>query len=123
MNRSLGNALLALLLSGCATIHPGKMGTMISGQPIGEVKLSAEKAAFSDENYTFITVTVENKTDRVLRIKSTDLEWPEPPICEKCSVLVGNDLLAWAEAYEASAKRREKNAQAAETALELGGLL
>ncbi len=114
---------LSLFLVGCASTHPGKMGTLLHEEEPTSIALSADKQnGFSDEHYTFVTFTVENKADSMVRIKTAELTFTDGN--EKvASVIVGNDLITWAEAFEAGAKAREQRKAIARTALLVGGAL
>jgi hypothetical protein len=110
-------SLLGLWLGGCASIHSGK----VAEDPKNNVRVSAAREGeFSDANHVFVAFTMENKGKDVLRVVATDLEFDEslaPPV----NVLVGNDLVAWAEANEAEQKRRQQNQAVGQLAMILGG--
>jgi hypothetical protein len=113
--------LFAFALSACATTHPGKIGEVVSG-PKQPLVISAERQShFSDEHYTFVTFTVENKSDDMARIKSSDLDFDDAAEL-KGSVIVGKDLVAWGEANEEEMKKSRHNRDLAQLGIILGGL-
>ena len=80
--------LAAIFLSSCASVHPGKMGEVMVGTPDPLVLLSAKRQSdVSDDHYTFITFTTENKGNDMLRILTTELTptWASPRAPPPCS--------------------------------------
>lgn len=110
-----------LLLSACAHTHPGQLGTSVKGPP-QPLKISAQRqSGFSDDHYTFVTFTIENKSEDMLRIKSSDLDFAGP-MKDQASVLVGKDLVAWGDAHDEEFKKSQHNKKIAQLAMVLGGL-
>lgn len=115
------------LLISCASVHRGKVGTIVgseSGAPStsSPIVISASReATFSDKHYSFFTFTIENKSDRILRVKTSDLHF-DKDVESESNVLVGNDLVAWAQGWEERDKKEQHNAKVARTALLIGGI-
>jgi hypothetical protein len=120
LNKSVALALISLITASCASTHPGQMGTFEKGDHAQPLKLSAEvQSKFSDDHYTFVTFTVENVSDDMLRVKSTDLDLLDAG--GSSSVLVGSDLVAWATAEQEEQEKEKHNKKIAQLILLLGG--
>jgi hypothetical protein len=85
--------------------------------------VSAQKQSdYSDDYYTFVTFTVENKSDQILRIKAAELNFNQTDD-SKVSVLVGDDLVSWAKAEQEQLDQSKHNRKLAKLALIIGGAL
>jgi hypothetical protein len=106
-----------LLLSSCASIHPGEMG---ESKEHG-ILVSAEKnSEVSDGRYTFITFTIENKEDDIFRVLGTNVSFPQSA-GEKANILVGKDLATWIEAFKEEEATKKHNRRIGKIAMILGG--
>lgn len=117
--------LLAVLLTvvSCASTHPGRMGDEIHKQKQEELIVSAERVYdYSDPTLSFINVTMENTSDRWIRIKSAEFSCGEE--CnQKVNVIVGNDLIVWAKSKKEKMAIDEYNADLVRGGLTLGGTI
>ncbi len=96
-------------ISGCATVHPGNVGTAVTGKRNLPLKVSAEVAEEQGgESFAVIYLTFENLGDRWVRIDETEIEIGAS-IADRVSVVVGKDLTDWACAVEERAKLRAQN--------------
>lgn len=114
---------LATLLFSCASTHPGKEGSTISGGPRLPIKISAETI---DENakdpFQLIEVTFENTSDEWLRIAKNNVVITNPAT-SRISVVFGQDLLDWAQAMELRKKKDQRNKELLQTGLLIGSAL
>lgn len=119
-----GLLMLVTLLSlvSCATTHPGKMGEELRSQKKDFI-VSAEKVSdYSDPTLTFISVTLENKSDKWMRIKSAEFSCGEE--CNKSvNVIVGEDLMVWARSKGDQMAMNNYNADLLRGALAASGLI
>jgi len=114
---------LATLTSSCASTHPGQMGKTIAGDDHGEMQVSGKKEEdYSDDYYSFITFTIENKSDEILRIKSAEIEF-DAQAAPTANILVGDDLLSWAKAEQEQLDKAKENKRIGQLALILGGAI
>ena len=111
---------IGFLLTGCATTHPGNIGNFISGDKNMSVNISSELTDGGLKTaYQLYEITIENNSDDWLRIVNTKLlTTPE----SKVSVVVGSDLLSWAEAKSFQQKMDNYNKDLAIATTEMGGL-
>lgn len=115
-------ALCAVFMSACASTHPGTKGTHVRGARSVPLIVSAEKQdAWSTDHYTFVTFTVENDSDDMLRVKNSEMDLGSGAR-RAGSVIVGQDLVEWAKAHEAEMERSQHNKKVAQNALLVGGL-
>lgn len=106
--KSLCLSLSLLILSGCATTHPGTKGNAVNG-----VGLPLEVSAISieptpEEAFQLIELTFENKSNNWLRIHSSDVVLNDL-MRTKVSVVLGSDLRDWAQAMEFKLNKDEHN--------------
>jgi hypothetical protein len=111
------------LFVGCASIHPGNFALEVpTNASTPTLVLSSERNRdLSDSFYTFLTVTIENKSGELIRVQqgsiSFDIAESEIP-----NVLVGRDLDAWLESAESKIKLSSENSESWNRALIFGGL-
>jgi hypothetical protein len=118
------NVFLGALLISCASVHPGNLGVPVPGASGGGPSLSVSAQLvdeLSDVHYAFVSVTIENKSDTIIRVHdgqvSLDAAGAKVP-----NVLVGRDLLAWIEGAKAREKLQKENSRTLNQFLVLGGL-
>lgn len=97
--------ILGIALVGCASTHPGMMGT--SKLNVLPLKVSAETIGDSSGAFQMLEITLENTSDDWVRV--TEAEVLIPPSENKLSVVVGQDLKDWASAMEAKASVARHN--------------
>ncbi len=103
-------------LSACATTHPGNMGHSLSNTNI-PLQISALKVEQKEnEAFELVDITIENTSDRWLKINSVRVVI-EDPSKNKVSVVMGRDLKDWALAMEARLKQESYNKNIAMTGL------
>jgi hypothetical protein len=113
-------ALIFFVINGCATTHPGQIAVAINGDPSLPLKVSAQtNDADMDSPYQLIQVTLENKSDNWVHIVGAEVNTGAQT--SGVSVVVGGDLLAWAEAMKASELVRRQNREAMQAGLLLLG--
>ena len=112
-----------LTVTGCASIHPGKFGNEISQKKKDDFIVSVEKVQdFSDPTISFFSVTMENKSDKWIKIKNTDFNCGKE--CnKKVNVIVGDDLVSWAKAKKDQMDIKKQNEKLLLSGLTTGGLL
>lgn len=114
---------LLLLLNACASIHPGNMGESLQAEKDPIVRVSAElQSDASDERYTFVTFTIENKSESIVRVLQSDLLF-EPSDIKGTNVLVGRDLSTWLESFQEEQQRKKHNRKIGQLAMVFGGAL
>ena len=122
MKHCLSLLLVTILLSACASVHPGKEALQIGGDMIPGLKVSAEELSDpSEEAFSMIAVTFENQSSEWIKVEKVDV-LIEEKYADKISVVVGNDLQSWASAMEARESLRRQNTQTGSLGLTLSGL-
>lgn len=112
---------VAVLLSACASIHPGKMGKVSDGDKETTVFISAQRQSdASDDHYDFVTFTLENKSDQIVRVLETEINFNSED-AKKTNILVGKDLGTWIEAFKAEQERKKHNRNIGQIAMIIGG--
>jgi hypothetical protein len=105
------NALTAMLiLSGCATIHPGKPGSTVEGQ---QENLPLKISAYTPDKslgrpFQLVEVTFENTSVDWLRVNRARVIIDNPGET-KLSIVTGSDLRDWATAMNEVGKIDEHN--------------
>lgn len=98
----------ALLLSACATVHPGEFAKPVSGETDKGLLISGEQLNDSNEEpFQLVGITFENQTDQWLRIEKVDVVISAKNVTSH-SLVLGKDLVYWAEAKAARAALKEK---------------
>ncbi|MFN7824952.1 MAG: hypothetical protein ACK5P6_06295 [Pseudobdellovibrionaceae bacterium] len=100
---------LAILITGCATTHPGTIGTTAAGSASLPLKVSAETV---DNDYKspfhLIEVTFENTSENWVKIHRSEVLLGNPAE-SKLSVVLGRDLRDWAQAKQLQLLKDEHN--------------
>lgn len=106
-----------ILLSGCASVHPGSKANQYSGDNIHEMVLSAEEVTDPmKEAFSMISITFENKGDSWLRIDEAEV-LIDPELADQVSLIKGRDLRDWAIAMEERARLERHNRQMSQLGL------
>lgn len=115
--------LCLLIVTSCASVHPGNYAEELNNKRKDEFLVSAEKVSdYSDPTLYFISITIENKSDKWLRIKSAEFSCGEE--CnQKVDVVVGNDLIDWAKSKREQIAIDTYNAELFRGTLAVGGLI
>lgn len=120
-----GLLMLVTLMSlvSCASTHPGNMGEELHNQKKEDFIVSAEVVSeFSDPTLSFINITMENKSDKWMRIKSADFSCGEE--CnKKVNIIVGEDLVVWAKSKKEQIAINNYNSDLLRGALAASGLI
>lgn len=107
-------AVLVLILSGCASTHPGQMASELSGKATAALNISAQNIeASAKDSFQLVEVTIENPSDEWIKVSNAKVIINDP----KLAVVLGQDLRDWAQAMNYRIKKDEHNKQ-----LALGGL-
>ncbi len=105
-------------LISCATTHPGKMGEQLTKNSNLELTVSGKVVkAYSDNAHQFLDFTFENKKTNWERIKSIEFKYGNDENLVY-NVIVGEDLVTWANAFSAKKAKEDHN-----TAMALSGLM
>ncbi len=119
--RSLIAAAIAVLLSACASVHNSEQAAVIGGEAIDGLQVSAVQVNNSSkEPFLLLTVTFENKSDKWIRVASTETPMSEE-VASKVSVVVGNDLVDWGKAQAARKELDKHNEKMAQLGLAIAG--
>ncbi len=112
-----------LMIAGCASVHPGNLGNELNHKRKDDFIVSAQRVSdFSDPTISFISITMENKSDKWMKIKSTDFNCGKE--CnKKINIIVGNDLVAWAKSKKDQMDMKKQNENLFLGGLTAGGLL
>lgn len=117
--------------SGCATVHPGMMGLAVDEHgrrvgdrtPLGLRVSSRELDELSSQSIGAVEVTLENTSNRWLRVHEVELDFGGPVENERVAVLDPEELRAWFQGAQLNATRKRQNADGIIIAVALGGLL
>lgn len=105
---------LASVLAGCASTHPGEMASEISGKASVPLNVSAQNIeASGKDSFQLVEVTIENPSDEWVKVTNAKVIINDP----KLAVVLGQELRDWAQAMNYRIKKDEHNKQ-----LALGGL-
>lgn len=114
---------VSAFLFSCASTHPGKEGSSISGTSRLPIKISAQTIDKNEKDpFQLIEVTFENTSDEWLRISKNSVVINNPSE-SKISVVLGQDLVDWANAMEQRRKKEEHNKKLLQTGLIIGSAL
>lgn len=117
--------LLAVLLTvvSCASTHPGRVGEELHNQKKDEFIVSAEVVPeFSDPTLSFVSITMENKSDKWMRIKTAEFSCGEE--CnKKVNIIVGEDLVVWAKSKKEQIAINNYNSDLLRGAFAASGLI
>lgn len=109
--------MIVLLMTACASTHPGNIGESISPQAKLPLKISAESIdAKKNESFQLIDLTLENTSDAWLKINRTQVLIGDPAE-SKLSVVLGSDLKDWAQAVSFKQKQDQHNTEMAQMGL------
>lgn len=113
--------LTALAMTACASVHGGA-DTAETAESLPKLRYSMKKIDdLSDEVHTFVAVTIENRTNDWIRVRSVDIESPEPARYPY-NIIAGEDLETWAESAETKIQMARHNTDVAVFAAALTGL-
>lgn len=116
MKAFLALILSCFLLSSCATTHPGNLGSS-NGKANFPLKMSARTIDFEvDSPFQLVEFTFENTSKDWLKLTNTKVVI-DNPTASKVSVVLGNDLLSWAEAVQAKNQKDNYNKEIWQTGL------
>ncbi len=121
MKKPMMIVLSALLFVACATTHSGRSAKPITQPEDVELDISVKlNSAYSDATNFYYDVTIENKGGSYLRIDQVELDFENT---EKAphNVVVGQDLVAWAESYAIRKEKENYNGDLGTAALVLTG--
>lgn len=112
---------ILVILSGCASVHPGKRADSFSGDKISEMVVSAEEVTDPmREAFSMISITFENKGDTWLRIDEAEI-LIDPELADKVSLIKGKDLRDWSIAMEERARLEQHNRQMSQLGIAVVG--
>lgn len=110
-----------LLLTSCASIHPGNFAKQAGESQNIPLVISGETIESElGSPYQLVQVTFENTSDTWVRIVESNISLDDLN-GSKISVVVGNDLKFWAEAMEAQKKVDDQNKEILQASLALAG--
>jgi hypothetical protein len=105
---------LFFLLQACASTHPGNLGTAISGHSNLPLTFSAQNIEEgSNEAMQLAEVTIENTSDSWIKIDKARVIIGDPGE-SKLSVVLGPDLMDWAQAASIKQKEDQHNKEMAQ---------
>lgn len=114
---------LAAALTGCATVHEGHKAKVATGDSIPGLEISAQETSGGEGGaFALYTVTFENLSDQWVRIDTVEVEM-SPEMAKTHSVVVGDDLVAWAEANEDKQRLEKYNTDWIKTGLYSVGIV
>lgn len=112
---------LAFFVMGCATTHPGNVGKSIKASSPIPIKISAQSVDGSyDDTYQLIDVTIENMSERWVKINSAQVVISNPA---ELSVIKGEDLRHWSQAMRFKLEKDQHNAEIAQAVILTGGVI
>lgn len=112
---------LTLLVMGCATTHPGAIGSSLKNNLNLPVKISAETIDGGiNDAFQLISVTFENTSDRWVKISSARFALNGPT---NISVVTGEDLQQWGQAMQFKLLKDQHNKEVAQTIILTGGTI
>jgi hypothetical protein len=109
---------LVCLEAGCASIHRGIYAVPIDqqGQELDEkqstlgMMISCRKdRTYSDDGYTFLQLTLENKSNDWIRIREAYVDFGYQSYNQNIKIISGQDLATWYEATEERIRVQEFN--------------
>ncbi len=114
-------ALLFCSLSACASVHPGTLARPNEGSAALPLKVSVETIDRDiDSAFELVQVTYENLSNEWVRIAKTEALTGDPAKSH-ISVVVGKDLVAWAEAMTAKEDLERYNREMLQSGLLVAG--
>lgn len=113
---------LALQLSACASIHKSRVAVAQGANDL-PLKITAEEIAeYTDEYHTMIDLTFENTSGRWLHVEEAGVDFANKSGVEH-NIIVGDDLIAWAESYRIKQQVKDYNDSLGIAAAILGGVI
>ena len=114
---------ILLIITSCAHIHPGDLGQELNDKYKDELLVSAEIISdFSDPTMSFVSITLENKSDKWIRIKNAEFNCGVD--CnDKVNVIVGDDLITWAKVKNEQIAMNDENASIVRSGISAAGLV
>jgi len=94
-------ALLIILIisSGCASYQSGNYADIVSGTHPSSTPITGNlDSALTTEHFALINFSFGNMTKEWLRVKKVRLDFRDENLNKKVNVVVGQDLVTWAEA-------------------------
>lgn len=108
--------ILTLFLASCATTHPGKFGAAVGSSDL-PLKISAKTIDSKKEQaFQLVEFTLENTSDDWLKINNSQVLIPNPAESH-LSVVLGQDLVSWAEAMQFQQSQDQYNKDLIRTGL------
>lgn len=112
--------LLSALLASCASVHPGTMAKLHGSSSPLPLEVSIETIERNAGTpFQLVQVTYENTSDEWVRISKVEALTGEAK--NKISVVVGGDLVSWAEAMEAREAVDKHNRELLQSGLVVAG--
>ncbi|WP_374078803.1 hypothetical protein [Bdellovibrio bacteriovorus] len=100
---------LALLLTSCASKDLAMRGELTSSTSTAKLDVSAELVdEYSDDYNIFLQVNFQSRDGKWIRVDKTELDLSNSDN-QPYNIVVGKDLVAWAEAKAEEKKMREHN--------------
>ena len=119
----LATALCLLILTACATTHPGNEGRSVAPNPSLPIKISAQTIGNPvGEAFQLVEITYENLSDNWFRLNHSQVVIDDVT-ANKLSVVVGKDLVDWAQAMHFRLQKDQYNEQMAQAALITAGAI
>lgn len=113
--------LSALLFVACATTHSGRIAKPVTQPEDVDLEISVKlNGDYSDATNFYYDVTIENKGGSYLRIDQVELDFENADKAPH-NVVVGQDLVAWAESYAIRKEKENYNGDLGTAALVLTG--
>ena len=111
-------AALLCLEAGCASIHRGIYAVPVNQQgqelderqtPLGLVISCKKDRVYSDDIFTFLNITLENKSDQWIRIREAYVDFGKQSYNQNIMITSGQDVAIWYEAAEERIRIQEFN--------------
>lgn len=116
-----GLTLSLLLFSACASVHPGHESIRDAVSDELGLKISARKIDDdANDSFSLVEVTLENQNDEWVKVASAEIPIDQPA-SSKVSVVVGKDLVDWADAVAERDKLQKHNRAVVESIAMIGG--
>lgn len=121
MKKNLAILLSALLFFSCATTHSGRSALAVKQPADIDLEISVKlNGQYSDATNFYYDFTIENKGGSYLRIDQVTLDFEDGQKIPH-NVVVGQDLVAWAESYAIRREKEKFNGDLGTAALVLTG--
>lgn len=111
------------LVTGCASMHPGSEGKILTQEEHLPLKISAANLMnVKNNSFQLIEVTFENLSHQWLRIDQVEVLVGDPSVSH-LSVVLGKDLQDWAKAMEFQQLLEQQNSEMVRLSLLAAGTL